>query len=224
MEENKNLAKDGQNGLTPKSNVVRKFWEAQVAKGGDNPPRRLVGNNGYAPGDMFVLDGTVVEEFITDAKGKPTENSYLAVGTDNGKLSIKSLMGLSSLRGYETSGKFLNEYQVAADGGLKLISEEVVAETLPGFTWADLYHPETRDFIELADDWAEDESLIKDKVFLYVGIVCRQFTNRRAGAVDLSHDNAPIPVGAKRVMTARLWAFGTKAEMTALKTRLTATR
>ena len=70
----------------------------------DTQQVRNVGNNGYVIGQQFELDGTFgVEEIKNSDK---VTGAYFACGTRQGvKLSLASLMGLTSLRGYTLSGE-----------------------------------------------------------------------------------------------------------------------
>lgn len=70
----------------------------------DTQQVRNVGNNGYVIGQQFELDGTFVVEEIKN--GDKVTGAYFACGTRQGvKLSLASLMGLTSLRGYTLSGE-----------------------------------------------------------------------------------------------------------------------
>lgn len=65
---------------------------------------RNVGNNGYVIGQQFELDGTLEVEEIKN--GNKTTGAFFACGTKQGiKLSLASLMGLSSLNGYKLEGE-----------------------------------------------------------------------------------------------------------------------
>ena len=70
----------------------------------DTQQVRNVGNNGYVIGQQFELDGTFGVEEIKN--GDNVTGAYFACGTKQGvKLSLASLMGLTSLRGYKLSGE-----------------------------------------------------------------------------------------------------------------------
>ena len=70
----------------------------------DNKNVRHVGNNGYVIGQQFELDGTFGVEEIKN--GNKVTGCFFACGTKQGvKLSLASLMGLSSLNGYKLEGE-----------------------------------------------------------------------------------------------------------------------
>ena len=70
----------------------------------DTQQVRNVGNNGYVIGQQFELDGSFGVEEIKN--GDKVTGAYFACGTRQGvKLSLASLMGLTSLRGYKLSGE-----------------------------------------------------------------------------------------------------------------------
>ena len=82
--------------------TIRK--EADSTWKDDTQQVRNVGNNGYVIGQQFELDGTFGVEEIKN--GDKVTGAYFACGTRQGvKLSLASLMGLTSLRGYKLSGE-----------------------------------------------------------------------------------------------------------------------
>ena len=90
------------------SEMLRKYAtirkEADSTWKDDTQQVRNVGNNGYVIGQQFELDGTFGVEEIKN--GDKVTGAYFACGTRQGvKLSLASLMGLTSLRGYKLSGE-----------------------------------------------------------------------------------------------------------------------
>ena len=90
------------------SEMLRKYAtirkEADSSWKDDTQQVRNVGNNGYVIGQQFELDGSFGVEEIKN--GDKTTGAYFACGTRQGvKLSLASLMGLTSLRGYMLSGE-----------------------------------------------------------------------------------------------------------------------
>lgn len=90
------------------SEKLKKY--AQIRKNADSSWEddtknvRNVGNNGYTIGQTFELDGTLEVEEIKN--GTETTGAFFACGTKQGiKLSLASLMGLSSLNGYTLDGE-----------------------------------------------------------------------------------------------------------------------
>ena len=82
--------------------TIRK--EADSSWKDDTQQVRNVGNNGYVIGQQFELDGSFGVEEIKN--GDKVTGAYFACGTRQGvKLSLASLMGLTSLRGYKLSGE-----------------------------------------------------------------------------------------------------------------------
>lgn len=199
-------AKDAQNSEF-KNPTIAQFAADLAAKG--KAIRRMVGNNGFACGDILRCKGTISVQDVTDGAGKKTAE-YLAVDTDRGPVSIKSLMGISSLRGYKIEGTFDNEY-FDEDSNQKK-ADQVTAEVMPSFDFSKCWQPPTRDYLKLADDCAEN-GYFEGKSLLFVGTVCKKFTNKKDDAVDFNHDQAEVKVGYTRVMTAKLWAVGTPEEI-----------
>ena len=90
------------------SEMLRKYAtirkEADSSWKDDTQQVRNVGNNGYVIGQQFELDGSFGVEEIKN--GDKVTGAYFACGTRQGvKLSLASLMGLTSLRGYKLSGE-----------------------------------------------------------------------------------------------------------------------
>ena len=90
------------------SEMLRKYAtirkEADSTWKDDTQQVRNVGNNGYVIGQQFERDGTFGVEEIKN--GDKVTGAYFACGTKQGvKLSLASLMGLTSLRGYKLSGE-----------------------------------------------------------------------------------------------------------------------
>lgn len=209
MPENTNV-KDGQQQSTFKNDTVKKFAANLESKAQGKPIRRIVGANGFACGDVIKCKGTISIQDVTNAAGEKTAE-YLAVDTERGAVSLKSLMGLSSLRGYQISGILENEYE-DADGHKQV--DQITAEVMPGMDFAKIWQPETRDYLALADTCAEN-SYFENMYLLHVGTVARKFKSKQ-DSDDFNHENAKVRKGFNRVMTAKLWCVGKKAEIEAI--------
>lgn len=178
------------------SSIVKSYLEAAKKANMKEPTNNTVGNNGYALGQEFHSTGAlqVVE---TEINGNKT--AYVAVETEEGTLlSIKSLMNISSLQGYETEGKFTSE---SKEGG-KTVSTEVVAKVVDDFSFDDVYQPSTRQLLSFIAD-CEENSTFKGKTIRYLGTVVRPYTAKKPSP-RTSFEK--YEAGMQRAMSVRLWS------------------
>ena len=176
------------------SALVQKFIEKATACG-QNTENKDVGNNGYSIGQVFHSTGVIdVREVKIDGK----DAVYVAVETKEGIwLSIKSLMSLSSLNGYETEGEHECEYME----GNATLTKKVKAEVVDGFDFNEVYQPTNRAVLSFIAD-AEEKNLFANKTITYLGTVVRPYIAKK----DSQPGFEKYKKGMKRVMTAKLWS------------------
>ena len=152
-----------------------------------------VGSNGYSLGQTFHTTGMRVVP-RTDAV-----SAYIAVTTSEGTdLSLRSLMGVSSLKGYETSGKFISEF----DEKKQKTSREISAEVIDGFDFGDVFQPSCRQFLSFAAE-CEDTNFWAGKTVEYLGNVVRPYEAKKDSPASSFEK---YKAGYKRAMSARLWS------------------
>ena len=146
---------------------------------------RNVGNNGYVIGQQFELDGTFGVEEIKN--GDNVTGAYFACGTKQGvKLSLASLMGLTSLRGYKPSGEDTSycakingeptEAQVKDSVTYTAQVADDVDETFVG--WADC---PTRDIYDLVVRIENEQFRLNGISVEYKGQVIRGWDAKKGG-------------------------------------------
>lgn len=212
MEQNKDLSS-----VNALENSVVKAFLAQYksVRNEDFNTSKMVGNNGFVPGQQFVLTGEVVVQNVTDNQGQVT-GCYLGLPTTEGTvLSLQSVMGISSLKGYSIKESVNHEYLAAKDSPEPTV-EVVTPEVVEDFDFDNVFKPITRELLKFAA-YAAESGCFKDKRATYLGTVCKQVTqkqgtDRKTGKkTDLWED--PInpgrwcKTGLKRVISTKLWAI-----------------
>lgn len=157
------------------------------------PENKAVGNNGYQPGQMFKVAGVeIVETAIGTSK-----ICYPAFVSDNGeRISVKGVMGLSSLQSFEISGSFVVESDVKG----QKVEKNVTAQVVEDFDFSQSFHTNKGLLDFLAE--IEEQNGWQGKTLVYLGQVVRPIVAR---------DKSPVTsfeaykAGYKRAITARLW-------------------
>ena len=176
----------------------------------DTQQVRNVGNNGYVIGQQFELDGSFGVEEIKN--GDKTTGAYFACGTRQGvKLSLASLMGLTSLRGYKLSGedtsycaKITGEpTEAQLKDSVKYTAQvaDDVDETFVG--WADC---PTRDIYDLVVRIENEQFSLNGITVEYKGQVIRGWEAKKGGD-DIVVGKKYVP-GAHRVTRQHLFKVG----------------
>lgn len=157
---------------------------------------QVVGSNGYALGQEFTINGAA---WVTrNINGQ--DIGYAVFTTDEGaEISIKQVMGISSLTGYETSGSFPNE------SGAKMsekTTDQVTAQVVEGFKFSNVFQPETRKFLDFLDK--ADEGKFNGKTLTYLGIAVRPFVAKTNSS---SKSSQKYIAGMQRTITVKLWGM-----------------
>lgn len=177
------------------SKLVNDYFAAFKDKGLELPdPNREVGRNGYYPGQTFHATGLVIVP-ATDTLPTP----YIGVATTEGvTLSLKSLMGLSSVRGYHLDGSYPSEF-LTKEG--EKATEQIEASVISGFRFDKCFQPSTRNFLEFASE-CEANKFFEGKTITYMGTVVRPFVAKKASNPTFSEQ---YKEGFARCITAKLW-------------------
>lgn len=181
--------------IVEKINAVRKANNlTEIAE----DAKKSVGNNGYTPGDKIELTGNLnpaVE--VLDANGKVTA-TYIGLETASGEyVSLQSLMGLSSLRGYSTAESAINEYLDNKEKVSVMISPYVSED----FDFEDRWIPETRDLYDMAAIIAANPQKYAG-TWTFMGAVVRQIVAKQDSKPNSFEQ---YKKGYKRAMTAKIW-------------------
>lgn len=164
----------------------------QIAKLKD----RVVGNNGYTIGQTFTFTGEI-KTASRDING--ATQVYIVLPTKEGtELSLMSLMGVSSMKGYVKNGEVVNvEFDI--DGEKK--TREVKCELAPNFNFEQVWKPASRHFLELAGMIAEGIVPIKDKKISYLGYAVKPYIAKQAG----EQNGETYSQGYVRTIETHLW-------------------
>lgn len=176
-----------------RSKLVQDFLDLCKKKGIKTPSNTPVGNNGFPLGATFTIMG--VEPVETKINGNDTV--YMAFTTKEGQtISVKTIMGVSSLNGFETEGKFA----VESDINNEKVTKDVTANVVEGFSFRDAFHTP----LGLLDFLAqiEDENNWSGKKLTYLGNVVRPIVARSISPVTSFEK---YKAGYKRAITSKLW-------------------
>lgn len=184
------------------NDLVKKFLaDYKNAKGKDYDQTRIVGNNGYSVGQSFKLTGEIEYK---DNEINGTKSVYWVLHAEGGvELSLMSLMGVSSLKGYCTDNtkEFPVEFYNAKtkDKDTRTVTATVESD----FDFEDVWQPPTRNLLDLAGMIAEGDLNLKDKTVTYLGTAVKAFTAKK----DSEQNGEKVKEGYKRVIETRLWSM-----------------
>ena len=178
------------------SKLVTDYFAALKDKGLQLPDfSREIGRNGYYPGQTFHAIGLVIVP-ATDTLPTP----YIGVETTEGvTLSVKSLMGLSSIRGYQLEGSYPSEF-LTKEG--EKATEQIEAAVINGFRFDEAFQPSTRNFLDFVAE-CEASKFFEDKTITYLGTVVRPFVAKKPSNPSFSEQ---YKEGFARCITAKLWS------------------
>lgn len=163
---------------------------------------RTVGNNGMAVGQEIELTGVLNPAVpVKNAEGKTTAVFIGLEAADGSFLSLQSVMGLSSLRGYSTTETATNESRAKASKQSPVKAETVKPEVIDDFDFDQMWKPESRDLYDMAALIMADPSIVKGK-WQYCGVVVRQITAKKDASASAFEKYCE---GDQRAMTAKMW-------------------
>lgn len=164
----------------------------QVAKLKD----RVVGNNGFTLGQSFTLTGEI-KTASRDING--VTQVYIILPTKEGtELSLMSLMGVSSLKGYVANGETVT-VEFDANGEKK--TREVKCELVANFNFDHVWKPASRNLLELAGMIAEGDVALANKKVTFLGTAVKSFTAKKDG----EQNGESYSEGYTRAIETRLW-------------------
>lgn len=157
---------------------------------------KTVGNNGRPLDSEAIFTGKVD---LVDRNINGNSVSFYAAETKKGEwISIQSIMGVSSLKGYELEGKFQHqnnegESDVTADVSAKFKADQNMPR----------WEPPTRDFYECVAQLQATE-MLKDVRLFYRGTAVRPYEAKK-DYISTTANGESWSKGAKRTMTAQIW-------------------
>lgn len=163
---------------------------------------RIVGNNGMAVGQEIELTGTLNPAVpVKNAEGKTTAVFIGLETTEGNFLSLQSMMGISSMRGYSETEPAVNETRVKATKQSPVKSETIKPEVTEDFDFDQMWKPETRDLYDMAALIMADPSIVQGK-WQYCGVLVRQITAKKDATARSFEKYCE---GDKRAMSAKMW-------------------
>jgi hypothetical protein len=184
------------------NDLVKKFLEDyKDARGKEYDQTRIVGNNGYSVGQSFTLTGEI--EYKTNEINGNKSVYWVLLAEGGVELSLMSLMGVSSLKGYcvDSTKEFPIEFYNAKTK--EKDSRTVTATVESDFDFDDVWQPPTRNLLELAGMIADGDLNLKGKTVTYLGTVVKDFTAKK----DSEQNGEKVKEGYKRVIETRLWSM-----------------
>ena len=186
-------------------NFLTKYTEVNGADKAGELTEKVVGNNGYSVGQSFTLIGTIdfKEQTINGNK-----TVYWFLPTKEGvELSLMSLMGVSSLKGYVGEAVEVEAYTTKKVGNKTedvKQSRIVTPEYIPADNdFNEVWQPATRNLLTLAGMIAEGDIDLKDKVATYLGIAVKPIVAKKDG----EQNGEKYHTGYKRAIESRLWSI-----------------
>lgn len=163
---------------------------------------RTVGNNGMAVGQEVELTGVLNPAVpVKNAEGKTTAVFIGLETSDGGFLSLQSIMGISSMRGYSTTEPAINETRAKASKQSPVKAVTITPEVIDNFEFDEMWKPETRDLYDMATLIMADPEIVKG-TWQYCGLVTRQIIAKKDSSASSFEKYCE---GDKRAMSAKMW-------------------
>lgn len=184
---------------------IEKYTEVRGSKKAEELAERTVGNNGYEVGQKFTLIGTIdfKEQTING-----TKTVYWYLPTKEGiDLSLMSLMGVSSLKGYSNEPVEVESYTVKGTG--KNATDEKKTRTVtPDYLpdkedFGDVWQPESRHLLTLVAMIADGDIDLVDKTATFLGTAVKPIIAKS----DNEQNGEKYRAGYKRAIETKLWSI-----------------
>jgi hypothetical protein len=170
------------------------YEEAKGKDAADKMFTRTVGNNGYVVGQEFTLTGDI-KTATNEING--TKQVYIVLPTKEGtELSLMSLMGVSSLKGYDLE----NEVEINFIGADKAKETRKVKSDFTA-DFDDVWKPASRNLLELAGMIAEKAVNLAGKKATFLGTAVKPIIAKKKG----ESNGEKFEVGYKRAIETKLW-------------------
>lgn len=182
------------------NDFVQEFINEYKAVKGDKKAAdlldRTVGNNGYTLGQRFTLTGKIERKTNTINDEKQV---YIVLPTNEGTdISLMSLMGVSSLKGYDLENTCEVEFGTAQKKQVRNVKTELVED----FDFADVWQPASRNLLELAGMIASGDLDLTNRTVTYLGTAVKPIISKKKG----EQNGEKFEVGFKRAIESKLWS------------------
>lgn len=160
---------------------------------------KTVGNNGRPLDSEVTFTGKVD---LIDREINGNKVSYYAAETKKGDwISVQSIMGISSLTGYELTGKFPHKNNEGQTEVSANVSETFKASPNTFKCW----EPPTRDFYECIAQLQATE-MLKDVRLFYRGVAVHPYEAKK-DYISTFANGESWRKGDPRTMTAQIWTI-----------------
>jgi hypothetical protein len=184
---------------------LAKYEEIKGKEKTDQLAEKTVGNNGYVIGQTFTLVGTIDWKEQT-VNGTQTVYWYLPTkeGTD---LSLMSLMGVSSLKGYASEAVEVESYTTKGTGK-NAVDEKHTRTVTPDYIpedndFSEVWQPATRHLLTMVAMIADGEVDLKDKVATFLGTAVKPIAAKQDG----EQNGEKYRKDYKRAIETKLWSI-----------------
>ena len=172
------------------------YEEAKGKDAADKMFTRTVGNNGYVVGQEFTLTGDI-KTATNEING--TKQVYIVLPTKEGTdLSLMSLMGVSSLKGYDLE----NEVEINFIGADKAKETRKVKSDFTA-DFDEVWKPASRNLLELAGMIAEKAVNLAGKRATFLGTAVKPIIAKKKG----ESNGEKFDVGYHRAIETKLWSI-----------------
>lgn len=147
-------------------------------------PSKQAGNNGFQLGQTFTLTGEI--DYKTSEIGK-AKTCYWYLKTVQGvEISLKTLMGVSSLKGYELKNAVTVDYYRGTPNTdtFEEKTREVKSDLTEDFDFEDVWQPPTRNILDLAGMIAEGDCDLANKEVTFLGTAVKPTKAKEDGEMN----------------------------------------
>jgi hypothetical protein len=188
------------------SQFVKDFLSVYAANGGKKTEAELlaknVGNNGYVIGQEFTLTGDI-KTATSEING--AKQTYIVLTTEEGtELSLQTLMGVSSLKGYVFGEDVVIEFDGKDENNEAVKKSRKVRADFDKNRFDEVWMPATRNLLTLAGMIAEKHINLTGKTATYLGTAVKPITAKKKGESNGEKYN----VFYARAIETKLWSIG----------------
>lgn len=165
---------------------------------GEEYKEKRIGTNGYTVGQEFILTGEV--KFKTDEfNGNASIYWYLPANEGSVELSLATLMGVSSLKGY-TNGVVVEYTDENEEKATRNVSSDI---DVAKFDFKQVWQPQTRNLLELVHYIMNNPDYLKGKRVKFLGTATKPFRAKES-KTDLNGEK--FEQGYTRCIETKLWS------------------
>jgi hypothetical protein len=187
------------------SQFVKDFLSVYAANGGKKTEAELlaknVGNNGYVVGQEFTLTGDI-KTATSEINGE--KQTYIVLTTKEGtELSLQTLMGVSSLKGYVFDTDVEVEFDGKDENNNPVKKSRKVRGDFDKNRFDEVWMPASRNLLTLAGMIAEKHVNLTNKTVTYLGTAVKPITAKKKGESNGEKFN----IYYARAIETKLWSI-----------------